>query len=92
MKEDKRKLSGAERAVAILSIVICAAVVLLAILQIFEVWDGSPVLLLPLLMVDMLLQAYTQRKNGRAVVIFSLCAAAFMFVASVVALVLYLAP
>ncbi len=92
MKESKRKLSGAERAVAILSIVICVAIVALAILQLFDVWDASPVLVLPLLMVNMLLQAYTQRKNGRAVVIFSLCAAAFMFVCSVTALVLYLAP
>ena len=92
MKDTKRKLSSAERAVVILSVVICAAIVLLAILQIFEVWDASPVLILPLLMADMLLQAYVQRNNGRVVVIFSLCAAAVMFVCSVTALVLYLAP
>ena len=92
VKDNKRKLSSAERAVVILSVVICAAIVLLAILQIFEVWDASPVLILPLLMADMLLQAYVQRNNGRVVVIFSLCAAAVMFVCSVTALVLYLAP
>ena len=76
MKESKRKLSSTERAVGILSTVTCLLIVLLAILQVFDVWDASPVLILPLLMADMLLQAYVQRNNGRAVVIFSLCAAA----------------
>lgn len=92
MKDNKRKPSDAARAASICTTIVCAAILLLAILQLFDVWDASPVLILPLLAVDMLLQAYVQRQNSRAVVIFSLVSAAVLFVGSVTALVLYLAP
>ena len=70
------------------SIIVALAVVILAILQIFDVWAAAPYLYMPLMGVNLLLQAYTQWKTNRGVAKFSLCAAGFIFICTAVILIL----
>lgn len=69
-------------------IVIATAVVVLAILQIFDVWPSAPYLYMPLMGLNLLLQAYMQWKTNRKVAIFSLCAAGVVFLCAAVILIL----
>jgi len=80
--------SISEQIVTVLNIAACAAVLVLAFLQIFEVWEGAVDFMIPTLGVEMLCQAYLQRKISRPVSIFSLIAAAVIFVCFVAVLIL----
>ena len=84
MKKSWKESTFVEKIAAILSIIICLAVVVLAILQIFKVWSTSIDLLVPLLGVNMLLQAFIQWKVNRWVSIFSLCVSGFIFICAIV--------
>lgn len=82
------KKSIFEQIVTVLNIAACAAVVVLAFLQIFEVWDGAVDFMIPTLGAEMLCQAYLQRKTSRTVSIFSLVVAAVIFVCFAAVLIL----
>lgn len=84
MKKSWKESTFVEKIAAILSIIICLSVVVLAILQIFDIWSTSINLLVPLLGVNMLLQAFVQWKVNRGVSIFSVCVGGFIFICAIV--------
>ena len=72
------------KVVTIISILASLSVVVLAVLQIFDVWDQSINVFMPLMGVKMLCQAYMQWNTSRKVAYFSIGTAAFIFVYSIV--------
>lgn len=70
--------------VTVCTVVVSAAIIVLSILQICNVWAFAPYLYMPLIGVNLLLQAYSQWKTNKGVAIFSLCAAGFVLVCSAV--------
>ena len=60
------------------SIVVGVAVIALAMVQLFGVWSKAGYVYVPLMGVNLLLQAYAQWKPNRKVAVFSLCAAVFV--------------
>ena len=70
----------------ICSIVVNIAVVILAFLQIFDVWSSAADVYMPLLSVSMLLQAYMQWKTNRSAAYFSIFAAVFIIICTIYAL------
>ena len=87
MKTGWKEAPLLSKIVAVCTIVIAVAIIALAILQIFDVWDSAPYLYMPLLGINLLLQAYVQWKINRGVAIFSLCAAGFAFLCTAVILI-----
>ena len=72
------------KVVTIISVLASLSVVVLAVLQIFDVWDQSINVFMPLMDVTMLCQAYMQWNTSRKVAYFSIGTAAFIFVYSIV--------
>ena len=66
------------------SVIVSLAVVVLAILQIFDIWDQAINIFMPLMGVEMLFQAYTQWNNSRKVAYFSIGTAAFIFICAII--------
>lgn len=69
--------------VTVFSIIVCVSVIVLAALQIFDVWSGSVNVLVPLLGVNSLCQAYTQWNINRKLAYFDLIVAAFILACSI---------
>ena len=72
------------KVVTIVSILASLSVVVLAVLQIFDVWDQAIDVFMPLMGVTMLCQSYMQWNNSRKVAYFSIGTAAFIFICSIV--------
>ena len=72
------------KVVIIISILASLSVVVLAVLQIFGVWNRAINVFMPLMGVTMLCQSYMQWSNSRKVAYFSIGTAAFIFVCSIV--------
>lgn len=72
----------------ICTIGVAIAIIVLAILHIFDVWASAPYLYMPLMGINLLLQAYSQWKTNRGVALFSLCVAGFVFICTAVILIL----
>ena len=72
------------KVITILSVLVSLSVVVLAVLQMFDIWDRAINLCCPLLGVEMLCQAYTQWNTNRKVAYFSIGTAAFIFICSIV--------
>ena len=72
--------------VTVLSILVSVAVIILAGLQIFGVWENAACVFIPLLGVHQLCQAYIQWKNGcsRRIACFNIAAAVFIFACAAV--------
>ncbi len=66
------------------SILASLAVVVLAVLQIFDIWNQAINVCMPLMGVTMLCQAYMQWNNSRKVAYFSIGTAAFIFICAIV--------
>ena len=86
MKAGWKEMPLLSKIVAVCTIVIAVAIIVLAILQILDVWPAAPYLYMPLMGVNLLLQAYSYWKTNRGVAIFSLCAAGFVLVCTAVIL------
>ena len=71
------------RIVTVLSIVVALSVVVLGILQIFDIWTQAINLCVPLMGVNLLCQTYIQWNNNRKVAYFSLGCAAFVFACAI---------
>lgn len=69
-----------DKIVAVLSVVISAAIIALAIIQLFDVWSDAGYVYVPLMSINLLLQAHAQWKPNRKVAIFTLCAAVIVLV------------
>lgn len=70
--------------VTAISIPASLSVVVLAVLQIFDVWDQAVNVFMPLMGVTMLCQAYIQWNNSRKVAYFSIGTAVFIFICAIV--------
>ena len=72
------------RIISIISIVISISVVVLSIIQMFGVWDKAINISCPLLGLELLCLAYTNMKNNKKVAYFSIGAAVFIFICSII--------
>ena len=69
--------------VAVVSIIVALSVIVLAILQIFDIWTQAINLCVPLMGVNLLCQTYTQWNTSRKTAYFSLGCAIFVFVCAI---------
>ena len=72
------------KAVTVIAILTSLSVVVLAVLQIFDIWNQAINVFMPLMGVTMLCQAYMQWNNSRKVAYFSIGTAAFIFICALV--------
>ena len=70
--------------VTIISILTSLSVVVLAVLQMFDVWDQAINVFMPLMGVTMLCQSYMQWNNSRKVAYFSIGTAVFIFICAII--------
>ena len=73
-----------QKVVTIISILASLSVVVLAVLQIFNVWDQAINVFMPLMGITMLCQSYMQWNNSRKVAYFSIGTAAFIFICAII--------
>lgn len=84
MQTKWRDLSTNAKIVTVVSVSISALVVLLSVLQIFQIWDNANEVFLPLLGVVNLCQAYLQWNTSRKTAYFCIGTAVFIFICSLV--------
>ena len=83
MKSKWKDVPLMQKIVTIISIVVSLSVVVLGILQIFEIWMYAINLCVPLMGVVNLCQAYVQWNTSRKVAYFSIGTAVFIFICAV---------
>ena len=88
MKERRNKMTTRDRIINALIIVLSVAVIALATLQLFGVWEDSINVYEPLIGVVLLLQAKLFWKKNRKIAVIQLCAAGFVFICAFMILVL----
>ena len=86
MKTSRKDTPLLHKVLTIISVLASLSIVVLAILQIFNVWDRAINVFMPLMGVTMLCQSYMQWNNSRKVAYYSLGTAAFIFICSIVVL------
>ena len=84
MKTKWKEAPLSHKIITVGSVIVSLAVVALAILQIFDVWDQAINIFMPLMGVEMLFQTYMQWNNSRKVAYFSIGTAAFILICSIV--------
>ena len=72
------------KVVTIIAVLASLSVVVLAVLQMFDVWDQAINVFMPLMGVTMLCQSYMQWNNSRKVAYFSIVTAVFIFICSII--------
>ena len=77
-----------DRIINVLIIILSAAVIVLAALQLLGIWENSINVYEPLVGVVLLLQAILFWKKNRKIAVLQLCAAGFIFACAIVILVL----
>ena len=82
MKKTWKESSALDKFIIIFSVIVSLAVVVFAILQIFNVWDKAINLCCPLLGVVMLCHAYIECNTRRKIAYF--CTALFILVCSII--------
>jgi len=87
MKERRNKMTTRDRIINALIIVLSVAVIALATLQLFGVWEDSINVYEPLIGVVLLLQAKLFWKKNRKIAVVQLCAAGFVFICAFVILI-----
>ncbi len=88
MQQEKSKRPPLQNAVTVFGILLSVAIIVLAGLQLTDVWTDATNLLVPLLGLNLLCQAYTQWNVHRKTAYFSLGVAIFIFICSIVVLLL----
>ena len=84
MKTNWKNAPLLQKVVTIISIIASLSVVVLAVLQMFDIWNQAINICVPMMGVTMLCQAYIQWNNSRKVAYFSIGTAAFIFICSIV--------
>ena len=79
-----KEITTLHKVVWAISIISSLSVVVLAILQIFDIWNQAGNVYMPLMGVTMLCQAYMQWNNSRKVSYFSIGTAVFIFICAIV--------
>jgi hypothetical protein len=72
------------RIVTIISVLASLSVVVLAVLQMFDIWEQAINVFMPLMGITMLCQSYMQWNNSRKVAYFSIGTAVFIFICAIV--------
>ena len=72
------------RIVTIISVLASLSVVVLAVLQMFAIWEQAINVFMPLMGITMLCQSYMQWNNSRKVAYFSIGTAVFIFICAIV--------
>lgn len=70
--------------VTVVGILASLSVVVLAVLQMFDVWNQAINIFMPLMGVTMLCQAYMQWNTSRKVAYFSMGTAVFIFICAII--------
>ena len=84
MKTNWKDTPTSHKVVAVVSVIVSLVVVMLAILQIFEIWTQAINLCIPLTGVNLLCQTFIQWNTSRKTAYFSLGCAAFIFTCAIV--------
>jgi len=79
-----KDISLLQKIVTTISIIASLSVIVLAVLQIFDIWTQAINISVPLMGITMLCQAYTQWNANRKVAYFSIGAAVFIFFCAIV--------
>lgn len=79
-----KEITTLHKVVLAISIISSLSVVVLAILQIFDIWNQAGNVYMPLMGVTMLCQAYMQWNNSRKLSYFSIGTAVFIFICAIV--------
>ena len=69
--------------ITVFSVIVSLAVVMLAVLQILDIWTQAINLCIPLMGVNLLCQTYTQWNTSRKTAYFSLGCAVFVFACAI---------
>ena len=72
------------RIVTIISVLASLSVVVLAVLQMFDIWEQAINVFMPLMGITMLCQSYMQWNHSRKVAYFSIGTAVFIFICAIV--------
>ena len=83
MKTKWKDTPLAQKIVTVLSIIVAISVIVLAILQIFDIWTQAINLCVPLMGVNLLCQTYMQWNTSRKTAYFSLGCAVFVFACAI---------
>ena len=84
MKTNWKNAPLLQKVVTIISIIASLSVVVLAVLQIFDVWKQAINICVPMMGVTMLCQSYMQWDTSRKVAYFSIGTAAFIFICTII--------
>jgi len=84
MKSNRKDVPLIHKIVTVISVLASLSVVVLAVLQILDVWSAAINVCIPLMGVTMLCQAYIQWNNSRKVAYFSIGTAVFIFACAIV--------
>ena len=84
MKSKWKDAPLSHKIVTIISIIVSLSVVVLAVLQMFDIWNQAINICVPLMGITMLCQAYTQWNSSRKVAYFSIGTAVFVFICAIV--------
>ena len=74
--------------ISISMLLVSIAVMVLAIVQLLDLWPNSGYVYVPLMGINLLLQAYTQWTPNRKIAVFSLCAGVFVLICAICVLAL----
>ena len=83
MKTKWKDTPLAQKIVTVMSIIVAISVIVLAILQILDIWTQAINLCIPLMGVNLLCQAYIQWNTSRRSAYVSLCCAALVFICAI---------
>ena len=83
MKTKWKDVPLIHKIVTVVSIIVALAVIVLAILQMFDIWTQAINLCVPLMGVNLLCQTYIQWNTSRKTAYFSLGCAAFVFACAI---------
>lgn len=83
MKEKWNDMSIIDKVITIISIASSSLVLVFAILQIFNIWDKAINVVIPLMGITMLCQAYTFWNKSRKVAYFSIATAVFILLCAI---------
>ena len=83
MKTNRKETPTLHKVITIFSVIVSLAVVILAVLQIFDIWTQAINLCIPMMGVSMLCQTYMQWHTSRKAAYFTLGCAAFVFACAI---------
>ena len=83
MKTKWKDVPLIHKIVTVVSIIVALAVIVLAILQMFDIWTQAINLCVPLMGVNLLCQTYIQWNTSRKTAYFSLGCAVFVFACAI---------